>query len=352
MPLKNYGVLKGKAIGSRMGAGRSPHYQILLVADQDQFRVAINVKSQLAPSELLYLVEEDFRHPVVEGLSDLYEGFNTLSTQPGGNALDFIRGNLFDRERMRALPHNVPGPDNDLNEKIDAFVQRAIDDEQATVYAFGERWGPESNVRDKYFGFLPGNGVHDIHMNQGNAGRFKKDDGVWQDGALLMHFPAIVDHDGTVRFSEQWVGIFLAFQSQCWHTDDQTGHCLRPRGPDERPPADDTARDGIVRIVAALVNPPGNDVGKETVTLVNTTPDEIDLTGWSLADKNKRKSRIEGLRLAAGAAGVVRLSGSSVQLSNKGGIITLLDPQGVKIDGVRYTREEARRQGWTLVFRG
>ena len=53
-------------------------------------------------------------------------------------------------------------------------------------------------------------------MNQGNSPRFQGDDGVWQDGALLIHFPA----------EARWVGIFLAFQSQAWHTDDATGHAI------------------------------------------------------------------------------------------------------------------------------
>ena len=51
---------------------------------------------------------------------------------------------------------------------------------------------PKTIMRDRYFGFLPGNGVHDIHMNQGNAGRFIEQDGVWQDGSLLFHYPAMI----------------------------------------------------------------------------------------------------------------------------------------------------------------
>jgi hypothetical protein len=39
-----------------------------------------------------------------------------------------------------------------------------------------------------------------------------------------------------------------------------------------------------------------------------------------------------------------------VQLGNKGGIITLLDDRGLKVDGVSYTEQEAQREGWTLVF--
>jgi len=82
---------------------------------------------------------------------------------------------------MRPLPFNLPGLDNDLNEKIDSVMQRAVADEEAVVYAFGERWGPENNKKDKYFGFLPGNGIHDIHMNQGNSGNFVGDDGCPRD---------------------------------------------------------------------------------------------------------------------------------------------------------------------------
>jgi uncharacterized protein YukJ len=340
MPLLSYGVLKGQAIASRPGVGPSPHYQVHLVAADLQWRIAVNVKSQLSPSELLYLVVEDFRHPLTAGLGDLPFGHSVLPRVPGGVALDFIRGNLFHRDEMRPLPPSAPGPDNDLNEKLDAYIQRAIDDEDAVIYAFGERWGPEPGTRDRYFGFLPGNGIHDIHMNQGNAGRFVEQDGVWQDGGLIIHFPPLREPDGTVRFPEQWVGIFLAFQSQAWHTDDQTGHAIG--APEEA--------DGHLRIVAALVNPQGEDPGLERVTIVNTTPAAIDLNGWAIADKNKRKSVLGGPVLEPGAAHVIVLPGDGAQLSNEGGIITLLDPHGLKVHGVSYTREGASRQGWTVVF--
>ena len=37
-------------------------------------------------------------------------------------------------------------------------------------------------------------------------------------------------------------------------------------------------------------------------------------------------------------------------LSNKGGVITLVDEKGLKVHGVSYTRERARHPGWTIVF--
>jgi uncharacterized protein YukJ len=121
----------------------------------------------------------------VDDLKELSAGFTTIDRVPGGLALDYIRANLFAPDKMFALPFDVPGSDNDLNEKIDYHVQRALAEEDAMIYAFGERWGSEPNTRDKYFGFKPGNGIHDIHMNQGSAEEFKKYNGVWQDGGII-----------------------------------------------------------------------------------------------------------------------------------------------------------------------
>ncbi len=339
MPLTKYGVLKGRPIAKKLGTGSSPHYQVNIVDDEMDYRIAVNVKSKLSPSELEYLVVDNFEHPILDDLPALETGFTELERTPGGAALDYSRGNLFDRDEMRALPHDVAGPDNDLNEKIDFVIQQAISDENAEVYAFGERWGPEPNRKDKHFGFLPGNGIHDIHMNQGNHQSFRRQDGVWQDGGMVVHFPAA---DGA---AEQWVAVFLKFQSQAWHTDDVEGHALAgPVSGGEAP----VEPQGDVRIVAALVNPLGPSPEAETVTILNRQPQEILLDGWALADRNKNQQVLAG-SLAAGEARVVPLS-QEVQLSNKGGIITLLNSDGLKVDGVSYTKAQAREEGWTVVF--
>ena len=39
-----------------------------------------------------------------------------------------------------------------------------------------------------------------------------------------------------------------------------------------------------------------------------------------------------------------------VKLSNKGGIISLLDARGIKVHGVAYTKEQARQPGRTIPF--
>ncbi len=267
MTIPNYGVLRGKVLESKRESEQSsPHYQIHVLAGGTHFRVPVNVKSQIAPSELLFLVDENFKHPVLAQLGSLPEAFSKEPSQPGGIALDFIRGNLFNHLDMRLLPCDIPGPDNDLQDKIEHYAVRAAQDATAEIFAFGTQWAPE-NVKDKVFGFKPNTGVHNIHMNQGNDASFAKDDGVYQDGALLFHFPK----------QDQWVAIFLAFQSQAWHTDDKTGHAI----------AEPEPVDFIMRIVGALVNPFGPEPEKEQVILLNPTPAPVDLKGWAIADKAK-----------------------------------------------------------------
>ncbi len=343
MALHSYGVLKGKAIEVRLGAGQSPHYQVRLVDDTTDYRIAINVKSQLSPSDLEFIVLEHYQHPITALVEGLGLGFTRLQSGPGTGALDFIRGNLFDRVQMRPLPFSVPGFDNDLNEKLDRVMQRAVGDEHALVYAFGERWGPEPGKKDKYFGFAPGNGIHDIHMNQGNSGAFVGDDGVYQDGGLLVQFPD----------QQEWVAVFLKFQSQSWHTHDQTGHALIPPvlptpGPPPGPvPPTADEPNGLVRIVAALVNSVKSPE-QEVVTLINTAPHDVSLEGWALLDTQKARLPLKGT-LRAGATTTVPLS-RPLALSNKGGVITVIDERGLKVHGVAYTKEQARQPGWTLVF--
>jgi uncharacterized protein YukJ len=329
LSLKDYGVLIGKALDARReDTDSTPHYQVRIRAASVDYRIAVNVKSSESPSELLFLIDESFRHPVLTELEMLEQGFTALPPRPGGCALDFIRGNLFDPGQMRPLPPSLPGPDNDLSDRIEHFVRRAIYESDAVIYAFGQRWGPEQNVPDKIFGFRPGNGIHDIHMNQGNSPAFRRDDGVWQDGALILRFPS----------TEQWVGFFLAFQSQAWHTDDVTGHALEvaqePRG--------------TVRIAAALVNPVGGEPEREAVLLFNPGPEAIALSGWKIADRAKHRIPLSG-RIGAGECLRVALS-LPVALGNSGGALTLLDANGLKVDGVSYTKEQARREGWWVVF--
>jgi hypothetical protein len=76
----------------------------------------------------------------------------------------------------------------------------------------------------------------------------------------------------------------------------------------------------------------------------------LNLDGWALADKNKRRHPLDGMVLQAGAVTTVTLPGTTIQLSNKGGIITLLNNDGLKIHGVQYNKKDVSEQGRTIIF--
>ncbi|MFB2769751.1 DUF2278 family protein [Pelatocladus sp. BLCC-F211] len=344
MGLKDYGVLKCHAIAGIMELDNdSPHYQVHVNDGNFDYRIAINVRSVQQPYDLLYLIDSNFEHYITQKLKTLDFGFNKIEVsqrQAGGIALDYIRGNLFKVNQMKALPYSLPGENNDLNEFIDLYIQRAIAT-KAEIYAFGEPWGPEEKA-DKIFDFKPGRGIHDIHMNQGSSGKFQKDNGIYQDGGLLIHYKSAPQ--------DYWVAAFFAFQSQSFHTDDNTGNPIDKNVGSEPKIPDTPSVKPQVRIIAALLNPSGEDVGKESITLINSSPNKVDLTGWAIVNQLKQKASLDGFNIEPGAAVRVPLSGKDVQLSNKGGTLSLLNQEGIKVDGVSYTQKDTQEEGWTTLF--
>jgi len=105
----------------------------------------------------------------------------------------------------------------------------------------------------------------------------------------------------------------------------------------------------MVRIVGALVNPVVPAPEAETVTLLNASPTEIDLGGWSVLDRLKQRMVLAAQVVSACETTRIRLR-PPVQLGNRGGLITLLDPAGLKVDGVAYTENQADTEGWTIAF--
>src|SRR5215210_3105621 len=83
MPLRSYGVLAGRVTDLRSEGGTdSPHFQVRVQGGDTAFRVAVNVLSQQSPSELLYLADEAFAHPVLGAVLQLPDGFTPLPRQP------------------------------------------------------------------------------------------------------------------------------------------------------------------------------------------------------------------------------------------------------------------------------
>jgi uncharacterized protein YukJ len=96
---------------------------------------------------------------------------------------------MIQRARARALENAVV-----------TLLNMTIADKDGVIYAFGSAFSDKGRV----------DGIHDIHMNQGNpTNNHGGDNGVWQDGALFIHLPG----KGT------WTAVFIAFQTESWSTD-------------------------------------------------------------------------------------------------------------------------------------
>jgi len=357
MPIDHYGVWAAQA--KRVSAEReaddpnTPHIHLFYDdGTGGRFggarRASINVKSGSGLSELVFWYEPDYRHPILDALTGIPRGFHPLGA-PGASggglrvALDYIRGNLLELKKGRVLPHDRPGARDDIIDFVLPELQSSID-RGATVYLFGEPYSDQQ-------------GIHDIHMNQGSKGKFEKYNGVWQDGGIIIHYP---DDN---RFS----AIFLAFASQAVHTDERTGNALpgsqnlaqlldHTSDDDEREPDPTIEDDHRVAIVAALVNPVGAEnqpeaTGRpELVYLLNRSTEGLSLEGWSLLNRNDEAHVLSSdIWLAPGEVRAIPMRG--VPLSNQGGLVSLLDAEGNKVDGVSYTKQQASREGELVIFR-
>jgi uncharacterized protein YukJ len=170
-------------------------------------------------AEVLYAIEEGFMPPDLAGLLALPMGMTPLTSAPGGLALDYVRSTvggapMITKAQMTLLPQfnakaKTGGAEEQMIQQARAkalenavvtLLNMTIADKDGVIYAFGSAFSDKGKV----------DGIHDIHMNQGNpANNHSGDNGVWQDGALLISLPS----KGT------WTAVFIAFQTESWTTD-------------------------------------------------------------------------------------------------------------------------------------
>jgi uncharacterized protein YukJ len=218
MPITNYSVLAGRPTAGKVVGGSSTHYQITMQATDGPFTVAVNIQS-VDGSEVLYAIEEDFTPPDPAGLVALPMGMTKLQSVPGGLALDYVRSSvdgapMITQAQMTLLPQLQAKAKSGsaeqqmikrarakaLENAVVTLLNMTIADKDGVIYAFGSAYADSGKV----------DGIHDIHMNQGNpANNHGGDNGVWQDGALFINLPS----KGT------WTAVFIAFQTESWTTD-------------------------------------------------------------------------------------------------------------------------------------
>ena len=198
MPLRSYGVLKATILDRRLATARTDHYQLLCGVGTTRWRVSINAHSDVPPSD----VSTPAAFATTPPARSAQGGLARIAA--GGGA------GLRPRQALpaRALP---PLPLSRPARATTSTSCSTCTSRAAPACTRSASRGARTR-RDPFFGFQNGRGIHDVHQNQGNIRRYQRDDGVWQDGGLL------VERDGA------WTAILLRFQSQSWRTDDATGH--------------------------------------------------------------------------------------------------------------------------------
>ena len=211
MAINKYSVLKGAPLSGSISNNSRPHYLIELSANGTKWEIAVNVESDTGSgtsAEVLYAIHENWTAPDQAALEALPAGLTPLAGRDANPAIDYLRSRagtpaepLITRAGMTDLPLPGKTTSENLQNAVIQYLNQAIADKNGTIYAFGAE-------------YTSGNGIHDIHMNQGNpAGDHAQDNGIWQDGLLLFSMPNAAP--GAV----QWAAIFIAFQEQVWSTD-------------------------------------------------------------------------------------------------------------------------------------
>lgn len=119
-------------------------------------------------------------------------------------------------------------------------------------------------------------------------------------------------------------------------------------------PANSASKNSGLRIMSVKANPSGDDAGREMVTIINIFGGGVvNLREWQVQGPNKSTLTFGDVLLEHGEARtfVVPARGS-LQLSNDGGSITLLKPDGSVEQTVTYANKVANVQGGVLVWNG
>jgi Uncharacterized conserved protein (DUF2278) len=187
-----YGVLKCRVVSdSQLKATRrrqETQYHLhtaLEIALQDgstaQWDSAINVGTNDADDLLSYKLVYDFRHEIVAMLQAAKPGFSDLTGTGQLPALDFLRSRVLSATGQWR-PSGVMDGSQEA-EPIPSLLRllRAAQANRYDVYVFGRK-------------YTDGDGIHDVHMNQGSTGQFLNNgvddrndhNDVWQDGGVIV----------------------------------------------------------------------------------------------------------------------------------------------------------------------
>ena len=109
MPLKNYKLLVGKAKGIKLDDDSSPHVEVLIKSQNHYYRIAVNVRSNVAPHDLLYLKKQNYRNALTNKLDEIGEGIIDIRKDRPDLAVDYQKNNEFEKRDMEIVPFKAEG---------------------------------------------------------------------------------------------------------------------------------------------------------------------------------------------------------------------------------------------------
>jgi uncharacterized protein YukJ len=220
MPLDKYGVLSGSLQSHHRDApdnqGQWFHVHLLVGVNGVPFDCAIDVDSHQSNTGVEWRVVP-IRAADMVPMITLSSGYHPLAFTSTFGTLDYYRSNLF---RVRRGCVFVMMPDAITRMLLATFEGllngwQKGNHEQASVALEGilhpgKRclvWGEP---------FTSGNGMHNVHQNQGDPAGSKwwAENATWQDGGTIAEQPG-----------GRWVAFISKFTTQAYRTDDQ-GHPL------------------------------------------------------------------------------------------------------------------------------
>jgi uncharacterized protein YukJ len=210
MPLR-YGYAKARIVhgptlrSKPLGHETQYHQHLSLDLDRANWDVAINVGTDDADDLLRYRLVFDFHRAIVSELENAPAGSKDLTGQTQLPALDFVRSEILAETGTWRDTDPMDGSEEVEPVRSLGRLLTSARNSGWEVVLFG-RFYPE------------GDGMHDIHMNQGSQGaHFQHRPGddsndhndVWQDGAVLVK-----------RGDKGWAAYFSMFAQQATNTDD------------------------------------------------------------------------------------------------------------------------------------
>jgi hypothetical protein len=201
--LPDYGVVVGQYLNYTTNQGQWLHVDLNINANSVQYQAAVDVNEP--NGQFQYQVFNELDISLFAPILALRDGWHHLASNSTSGAIDYARSPVLQRPLgCLALLWSIwnaifktqyqTWTDVTGNEAGSALV--AIVTGSQKVFAFGAP-------------YTSGNGVHDVHCNQGDPpGQFRVLDGIWQDGCVFA-----LKADGTLS---AYLG---KFSSQSLNTD-------------------------------------------------------------------------------------------------------------------------------------